>query len=181
MIGAILGDIIGSPYEFDENNIKTKKFPLFVGKSTFTDDSVLTVAVAEALMDAREKGLFASQNRQDGDDDEIRDLVVKSLKKWGRKYPSAGYGARFIEWLDHGERPYNSLGNGSAMRASSVGWLYDDLDTTLRMAELSADVTHDHPEGIKGAQAVASAVYLARTGSTKDEIRKYITDEFGYR
>ena len=176
MIGAILGDIIGSPYEFDENNIKTKDFPLFIGKSKFTDDSVLTVAVAEALMDAREKGLSSAN----GDDDEIRSLVAKSLKKWGNNYPYAGYGARFIEWLDHGEGPYNSLGNGSAMRASSVGWLYDDLDTTLRMAEISADVTHDHPEGIKGAQAVASAIYLARTGSAKDEIRKYITDEFGY-
>jgi ADP-ribosylglycohydrolase len=170
MYGAILGDIIGSPYEFDMGD-KTKDFPLFSARSQFTDDTVMTVAVAEALLDSRaEEG-----------DEVIRRRIAERMQRWGRRYPNAGYGARFIWWLrQSAPKPYNSWGNGSAMRVSAAGWLYDDLATVLRMAKLSAEVTHDHPEGIKGAQATAAAIFLARTGSTKAEIKQYITETFGY-
>lgn len=170
MYGAILGDIIGSPYEFDQGD-KTKNFPLFCDKSEFTDDSILTLAVAEALMDV--------DPRQS--DDEIRERIAFLMRFHGKRYPNAGWGFRFGRWLrsDH-PKPYGSCGNGSAMRVSAAGWLYDDLDTVLRMAGLTADVTHDHPEGIKGARAIAAAIFLARTGSTKAEIRDYITENFHY-
>lgn len=185
MYGAILGDMIGSPYEFDWQNIKTKDFPLFRYDSEFTDDSVMTVAVADALMSI--KAARSDQNNwkvcagtPEEEDQLMKFTVARSLKKWGNEYPDAGYGARFIKWLRSGERPYNSYGNGSAMRVSSAGWLYDTLEETLEMAKISAAVTHDHPEGIKGAQAVAAAIYMARNGSSKKEIKEYITAEFGY-
>ena len=170
MYGAILGDIIGSPYEFDRGN-KTKDFPLFSGYSEFTDDTVMTLAVAEAFLDM-----------QPGEDDNItRERLVDSLQTWGMRYPHAGYGLRFRRWLwDRHPQPYNSWGNGSAMRVSSVGWLFGDLETVRRMARLSAAVTHNHPEGIKGAEAAASAIFLARTGSTKAEIKAYIEENFHY-
>lgn len=168
MYGAILGDIIGSPYEFDRGN-KTRDFPLFSRDSEFTDDTVMTIAVAEAFMDAPD------------DETEIHRRLIQSMHKYGQAYPDAGYGGRFAMWLFlEGEEPYNSFGNGSAMRVSSVAWLYDDLDTVRRMARLSAEVTHNHPEGIKGAEATASAIFLARTGSTKAEIKAYIEQEFHY-
>ena len=169
MYGAVLGDMIGAPYEFDRGG-KTKKFPLFGKGSVYTDDSVMTIAVAEALMVT-----------PGGPEDKIREALTASMQKWGRRYPNAGYGAMFIHWLwnSHPE-PYNSFGNGSAMRVSSVGWLYDTLEETRRMAALTAKVSHSHPEGLKGAEAVASAIYLARTGSPKEDIRKYISTEFGY-
>lgn len=170
MYGAILGDIIGSPYEFDRGD-KTKDFPLFSEESAFTDDTVMTIAVAEAL-------LTVGENANDAD---IRKALVASMKKWGRKYIDAGYGARFIWWLMlEDPNPYGSFGNGSAMRCAASGWLYDSLEETCRIAGLTADVTHNHPEGIKGAKATASAIFLARTGSSKDEIRKYIVREFSY-
>ena len=170
MYGAILGDIIGSPYEFDRGN-KTKDFPLFSEDSEFTDDTVMTVAVAEAFLDMD----FAE------DDDVTRDRLVYYLRDWARKYPNAGYGLRFLSWLrEGGLRPYGSFGNGSAMRVSPVAWLFDDLDMVQRMARLSAAVTHNHPEGIKGAEATASAIFLARTGSTKAEIKAYIEENYGY-
>ncbi len=170
MYGAILGDIIGSPYEFDRGN-KSKEFELFNGQTTFTDDTVMTIAVAEALLDAG----------RDASLDEIRKAVVSSMQKWGRKYPDAGYGARFIGWLDEEDpRPYGSYGNGSAMRVSPVGWLYGSLERTREVAAATADVTHDHPEGIKGAESVASVIYLARTGSSKEEMKEYVVREFGY-
>ena len=169
MYGALLGDMIGSPYEFDRGK-KTKDFPLFVRESEFTDDSVMTIAVAEALMKTLGK-----------DDVSVRYAVIRSMQKWGRRYPYAGYGARFIHWLrEKDPEPYNSWGNGSAMRVSAAGWLSDTLEETRRLARLSADVTHNHPEGIKGAEATASAIFLARTGHDKEEIRAYITGEFGY-
>ena len=170
MYGAILGDIIGSPFEFDRGK-KTKEFPLFCAESEFTDDTVMTIAVAEAFLDM-----------QLAEDDAVtRDRLVHYLQKWGRKYPHAGYGIRFSRWLrDKDPIPYGSFGNGSAMRVSSVGWLFDDLTTVRKMARLSAEVTHDHPEGIKGAEAVACAIYLARTGSTKEEIRDFIETIFAY-
>ena len=169
MIGAILGDIIGAPYEFDRGG-KTKDFPLFSKGSEFTDDSVMTVAVAEALLDTL------------GESDEaVTAALTASMQKWGRRYPDAGYGGMFIRWLyEKDPKPYGSFGNGSAMRASAAGWLYDDLETTRHAAALTASVTHDHPEGIKGAEAAASAIFLARTGSSKEEIREYIVSEFGY-
>ena len=168
MYGAILGDIIGSPYEFDMGD-KTKDFPLFSEDSYFTDDTVMTIAVAEAFLDAPD------------DEDGIRRCLIASMQKWGRRYPGAGYGVRFSRWLEsYNPQPYNSWGNGSAMRVAAVAWLYNDLDTVRRMARISADVTHNHPEGIKGAEATASAIFLARTGHTKAEIKAYIENEFHY-
>ena len=168
MYGAILGDIIGSPYEFDCGD-KTKVFPLFVKNSVFTDDTVMTVAVAEAFLDAPD------------DDVEIRYRLVKTMQHYGKLYPHAGYGLRFSRWLrSRHPEPYNSWGNGSAMRVSAVAWLYHDLETVRRMARLSAEVTHNHPEGIKGAEATASAIFLARTGKTKAEIKDYIEENFHY-
>lgn len=170
MFGAILGDIIGSPYEFDRGG-KTKDFPLFSGDSTYTDDTVMTLAVAEALLEAG----------PEMEDDAIRQSVIRKMQRSGRRYPHAGYGARFFWWLQaKAPKPYGSFGNGSAMRVSSAAWLYEDLETVRRMARLSADVTHDHPEGIKGAEATAAAIWLARTGSTKAQIRAYMEAEFHY-
>ena len=169
MYGAALGDIIGSPFEFDRGD-KTKDFPLFGRESGFTDDTVMTVAVAEALMASAGKS-----------DEEIKAAVAASMRGWGRRYPYAGYGARFIDWLYDDEMgPYNSYGNGSAMRVSAAGWLYDTIEETRRIARLTAEVSHDHPEGIKGAESVASAIFLARNGASKDEIRAYVEQEFGY-
>ncbi|MCR5602957.1 MAG: ADP-ribosylglycohydrolase family protein [Lachnospiraceae bacterium] len=171
MIGAILGDIVGSPYEFDRSD-KIKDFgPLFIKKSCYTDDSVMTIAVAEGLMNAG----------KDADVDTIHKEVIKAMKAWGRRYPNAGYGAKFIWWLQlDDENPYNSWGNGSAMRVSSAGWLYDSLERTREVAKATAEVTHNHPEGIKGAEATASAIYMARTGCSKEEIKQYISINFGY-
>lgn len=169
MYGALLGDIIGSPYEFDRGD-KTKDFPLFGFGSKFTDDSVMTIAVAEAMM--------ASEGKSD---EEVKKDLVQSMLKWGGNYPWAGYGHRFFGWLlEEDPQPYGSYGNGSAMRVSSVGWLFDTLEETRKYARLSAEVSHNHPEGIKGAEATASAIFLARTGASKDEIRDYIISEFGY-
>lgn len=168
MYGAILGDIIGSPYEFDMGD-KTKEFPLFSRRSEFTDDTVMTIAVAEAFLDAPD------------DENVIRQRLIQSMQKWGHRYPGAGYGARFYGWLGSSEpQPYYSFGNGSAMRVSAVAWLYDDLGAVRSMARLSAEVTHNHPEGIKGAEATASAIFLAHTGKTKEEIKTYIEKNFGY-
>jgi len=169
MIGAIMGDMIGSPYEFDRSP-KTKEFPLFSKYSEFTDDSVMTIAVADALLTAMGQT-----------DEEIKSELVDSMQKWGKKYPDAGYGGMFYRWLHskHPE-PYGSYGNGSAMRVSAAGWLFDTLEETRHMARLTAEVTHNHPEGIKGAEATASAIFMARTGSSKDEIKAYIIQEFGY-
>lgn len=170
MYGAILGDIIGCPFEFDRGE-KTKNFPLFSAESEFTDDTVMTLAVAEALLDITPQM----------SDAQIMTRITKSLRLYGLRYPNAGYGVRFHRWLhDRHPKPYNSFGNGSAMRVSAAGWLFDDLTTVRRMARLSAEVTHNHPEGIKGAESVACAIYLARTGSTKEEIRDFIETIFDY-
>ena len=164
MLGAIIGDIAGSRFEF--HNRKTKDFELFHPDCRFTDDTVMTLAVASALMD------------QEG---ELEDRFVRHMQRLGRAYPNAGYGGRFYDWIFAVDpAPYNSWGNGSAMRVSSVGWLYDTLEKTREVARLTAEVTHNHPEGIKGAEATAAAIYLARTGATKDEIKDYIIKEFGY-
>lgn len=168
MYGAILGDIIGSPYEFDMGD-KTKDFPLFSDESYFTDDTVMTLAVAEAFIGAPD------------DEDVIRKRLIQSMKTWGHRYPGAGYGVRFCDWLDCSDpQPYNSWGNGSAMRVSAVAWMFDDINIVRRMARISAEVTHNHPEGIKGAEATAAAIFLGRTGHSKDEIKAYIEGEFDY-
>ena len=169
MIGAILGDMIGAPFEFDMGN-KSKTFRLFGRRSFFTDDSVMTIAVAEALMDTIGK-----------DEEEIKAALIASMRKWGGRYPDAGYGWMFAQWLrSEYPEPYGRYGNGSAMRVSSAGWLFDTLEETRRVARLTAEVTHNHPEGVKGAEATASAIFLARNGSGKEEIKAYIGAEFGY-
>lgn len=159
MLGAIAGDVIGSVFEF--RNIKTTDFPLFSERTTFTDDTVLTVAVADSILNNIPYEI--------------------NLKKYFRLYPYAGYGGSFRIWAASPEsRPYNSWGNGSAMRVSPVGFAFDNLDETLKAAKSSAGVTHNHPEGIKGAQAVASAIFLARNDSTKEQIKQFIEDRFEY-
>ena len=186
MIGAILGDIIGSPYEFDMGD-KSKKFPLFSENSQFTDDTVMTLAVFYAFYkfknrteDKYKLGWYYT-NVGPTEENMLKDLIVESMKYWGRRYPDAGYGCNFDRWLYSKEPlPYNSFGNGSAMRVSSVGWMFDDLETTRKMARISAEVTHNHPEGIKGAESVAAAIFLARNGYSKEYIKEYITNEFGY-
>ena len=170
MIGAILGDIIGSPYEFDRGN-KSKDFPLFSKESTFTDDTVMTVAVCKAFIDAQ----------PNSNDEQIRNALANSMRRFGKLFPLTGYGVMFNHWLNDPDcQAYNSFGNGSAMRVSSVAWLYRDIDDVRHAARLSAIVTHNHPEGIKGAEATASAIFLARTGHSKAEIKDYIEGEFDY-
>lgn len=171
MYGAIFGDVIGSRFEFDRGG-KTKEFKLFTEQDSFTDDTAMTIAVGEGLMNA---GLDASV-------EDIHHAVIRSMKKWGREYPDAGYGGRFYDWLfSHWQpRPYGSYGNGSAMRVSAVGWLYNSLERTREVARATAEVTHNHPEGIKGAECTAAVMFMGRTGSTKEEILEYVTKEFGY-
>lgn len=159
MIGAIAGDIIGSVFE--RRNIKSTDFALFNPGSTFTDDTVLMVAVADSILHGKD--------------------YAATLKEYGRRYPDAGYGGGFIRWLfAENSEPYYSYGNGSAMRVSPVGFAYSTLEQALAEAERSAAVTHNHPEGIKGARAVAAAVFLARQGSGKDEIKGYLSAQTGY-
>jgi len=171
MIGAVFGDIVGSPYEFDRNNIKTKIFPLFGPRSTFTDDTVMTLAVARAVLETKDRN----------DDEELKKNFVCSMRLLGQQYPRAGYGSRFCWWLrEEDPRPYGSYGNGSAMRVSPVAWLFDTMEDVRRSARLSAEVTHNHPEGIRGAEATAAAIFAARAGWSKKAIRELMTEEFGY-
>ena len=168
MLGAIVGDIVGSPFEFDQNNIKTKVFPMFSNSSYATDDTIMSLAVADGIMNA-------------WDNENYEEEIIKSMQKLGAMYPNAGYGARFNNWIYEKEpKPYNSYGNGSAMRVSSVAWLFNSLDDVLEYARISSKVTHNHPEGIKGAQATAAAIFLARQGADKAIIRNYISDHFEY-
>lgn len=159
MIGAIAGDVIGSVYE--HRPIKTKEFPLFHPRCRFTDDSVLTIAVAEAILSGRG--------------------YRETLHEIGRRYPDAGYGGSFIGWLASADpRPYNSWGNGAAMRVSPVGFAFSSAERVLEEARKTAEVSHDHPEGVKGAQAAALAVFLARTGAGRETLREEISRRFGY-
>ncbi len=159
MLGAIAGDIIGSIYEW--RNIKTTEFELFSPGCTFTDDTVLTVALADAILS--------------------KEPFTQKLKAYYRLYPDAGYGGNFHSWArSQSLEPYNSFGNGSAMRVSPVAFANDSLEAVLQAAEASAAVTHNHPEGIKGAQAVAAAIFLARTGNSQADIKSYIESTFGY-
>jgi len=159
MLGAIAGDIFAASYEFDAH--PHENVDLFERHRFFTDDTVLTIATADALM-------------TDGD-------YTRAYREWGRRYPNCSWGIRFHDWLFGDDpRPYNSFGNGSAMRVSPIGWAFPTLDETLAEAARSAGVSHNHPEGIKGAQATAAAIFLARTGATKEDIRREITDRFHY-
>ena len=159
MFGAIAGDIIGSPYEFQAS--KEYDFPLFSEHSYFTDDTVLTAAIAVGVLDGGDYAML--------------------LRDFGNRYPGRGYGAYFEEWLaDPTRGPYNSWGNGSAMRVSPIGYAFDSLDQVLSEAAKTAEITHNHEEGIRGAQAVALAVFLARTGTAKEDLRREISERFDY-
>jgi len=165
MLGAIFGDIVGSIYEF--NNIKSTQFELLGKRSTFTDDSILTIAVADCL-------LMGVLNKE---------RLIFIIKQYVKEYPNplGGYGSRFQQWAFSNEKePYNSWGNGSAMRVAAVGWAFNTLEETENIAKLTAEITHNHPEGIKGAQATAAAIYMARTCSAKLEIKEYIENKYGY-
>ena len=160
IIGAIIGDIVGSFYEF--YNSKSANIALFTPSTTFTDDTVMTIAVADWLLSGVP--------------------LQKIMPDWGQEYPNRGYGGMFYEWMFYSEtkEPYNSFGNGAGMRVSPCGYYANSLEETLELAKQSAEVTHNHPEGIKGAQAIASAIFLARQQKSKDEIREYIEKTFGY-
>ena len=161
MLGAIFGDVVGSVYEF--NNIHTKAFPLFSKGCTFTDDTVMTVAVAEALLGGAD------------DAESFKARLVRLMRDYGRRYPGRGYGGRFGMWLaDERMGAYRSFGNGSAMRVSPVAYAASSLEEALQLAALTAEVTHDHPEGVKGAVATAGATYLALIGADKAEILAFL-------
>ena len=161
MTGAIIGDIVGSRFEFNSHK-PDYDFDLFTNENVYTDDTVLTVAVADKILN---NGSY-----------------VKNLKQFSKKYPKAGYGRYFSRWvLSESNEPYNSYGNGSAMRVSPVGWAYNTIDEVFEEAKKSAEVTHNHKEGIKGAQAVAVSIYLARIGKSKDEIKQFIEETFRYK
>lgn len=159
MLGAIAGDTIGSPFEFAPK--KNVDFPLFCTHSTFTDDTVLTIAIADIL---------------------LHDLdIIDTLKEYSRKYPDAGYGGSYQRWIFSDSRePYNSWGNGSAMRTSPIGFFYNKVSDVLKAARMCAQVTHNHPEGVRGAQATSLCIFLARHGVTKNNIRKEISKWFSY-
>lgn len=159
MIGAIIGDIVGSRFEF--NNRLTKRFTFLTPECEFTDDSVMTCAVAQALMDSRE------------DFSDLSEKTVAAMQRIGRRYPFCGYGARFYGWMfSNDPKPYGSYGNGSAMRVSPVGFAARDVEEAKRLSAAVTRVSHNHPEGMKGAEATAVAIVLARQGKSKEEIRK---------
>ncbi len=159
MIGAVIGDIVGSVYE--HRRIKITSFPLFSADSRFTDDTVLTIAFADAVLHGR--------------------AYTDSIKEYARKYPKAGYGLSFFEWVfSDATEAYGSWGNGAAMRVSPVGYAFSSLEDVLFEAKKSAEITHNHREGIKGAQAAASCIFLARTGYTKAEVKAFVEERFGY-
>lgn len=167
MLGAIIGDIVGSRFEWE--NIKTKEFDLFVPKCRFTDDSVMTVAIADAII------------RANKDINILADYAVESMQLIGRPFPDCGYGGKFHQWMySDNPQPYGSFGNGAAMRVSACGFAADTLEKAKEMAFEVTKVTHNHPEGIKGAEATATAIFLAKTGKSKEEIREYILENYYY-
>lgn len=166
MLGAIIGDIVGSPYEFTSD--KTKNFRLFVPGCRATDDSVLTICVGCTCAEADCRN-----------EESFKKVLVEKMHEIARRYPDAGYGKLFYLWLiDDNGKPYGGNTNGSAMRVSPCAWAADSLEAAERLAKWSAEITHSHPEGIKGAQAVAAAIFLARTGKSKDDIRAYVEENF---
>jgi len=174
MYGAFIGDIVGSKYEF--NNIKTKSFPLFACDCDYTDDTIMTVAVAKAIMLSREE-----QYKTNGKGKGFQEFLVEIMQDFGKRfpYPKGAYGVSFSKWLrQNNPKPYNSFGNGSAMRVSPCGLAAVTLEEAKALARASACISHNHPEGIKGAEAVASAVFMAKSGKTKDEIKQHITEHY---
>lgn len=162
MIGAIIGDVVGSRFEF--NNIKTKKFDLITDESNFTDDTVLTIAVMDILC-----------HTENWD----QETLSKFLQKWARKYPNAGYGSMFYSWIrELKPKPYNSCGNGSAMRISAAGWFAKSEEEVIELSKAITEITHNHPEGIKGAEVTAMCIYKALHGETKDQIRMYVEEKY---
>ena len=175
MVGAIIGDMVGAPYEGKPYTPTNKHFPLLTEESRCTDDSIMTVAIADALM----------RIPKDADEQTVKTAVIKSMKMWGRKYPFVGYGASFSNWLaSKNRKPYGSWGNGAVMRVSPVGWLYDTLPRTLEVAKWVTEVTHNHPDAIKGAQCIAEAIYMARkkdvSHRTKASMKKRLARKYGY-
>lgn len=165
MLGAVIGDIVGSRFEW--HNIKTKDFEFFTNSCHFTDDTVMTIAIADALLSCN------------GDYSSLSSKVIKCMQEYGKLHPNAGYGGHFRDWIYSSDpQPYNSWGNGSAMRVSPCGFIAKNLEEAEALAGITAAVTHNHPEGIKGAKATAAAIYLAKSGKSIDEIRKYITDNY---
>ncbi len=165
MIGAIIGDIVGSRFEF--NNHRSKEFELFTEECFVTDDSIMTIAVAKALMESKV------------DYSDLGEKAIKCIQELGRPYPDCGYGGSFYYWIySNNPKPYNSYGNGAAMRISSVGWVAKDIEQAKRLSKAVTEVSHNHPEGIKGAESVAVAVLLARQGKSIDEIKRYINEHY---
>lgn len=170
MLGAIIGDIVGSRFEFDFGGL-SKDFAFIAKDCVFTDDSVMTIAVAEGIMNAG----------RDADKKTIYLEVKKAMLKWGKKHPNAGYGHNFNKWLNSKyHKPYGSYGNGSAMRVSAVGHYYSSLERTVEVAKITAEITHNHREGIKGATCTAAVIYLGRTGHSKADILKYVLENYDY-
>ena len=166
MLGAMIGDIIGSVYEW--NNWKDKRFKLFHPQCRMTDDSVMTAAVASALLSSDLSDL-----------EQFKENLVAEMHRFGKAYPGLGYGPRFEKWLIQGDtKPYGSLANGSAMRVSPVAWVAETMEECLTLAKASAEVTHDHPEGIVGAQALAGAIFLAKMGERKEVIRDFVENYY---
>ena len=166
MYGALIGDIAGSRFEF--NNFRSKDFELFSKNDFFTDDSVMTIAVAKALSVSKGNGYA-----------DLEDQLYHYMHEIGRRYPDSGYGGNFYYWIMNGEtKPYNSFGNGSAMRTSACAWFAETLEECLDLARRCASVSHDHPEGIKGAKAVSACIWLARDGKSKDAIRDYVKENY---
>ena len=187
MLGAIVGDILGSSYEFEEikfdmalpHDESLKDIPLFNKDDHFTDDTVLTLAIADWLLHDIQKDFY--------DDEKLKISLGKRMVLWTQRYREReiAYGLSYLDFFYHAELvqeyiPQNSFGNGSAMRVSPIGWFFDTMEETMRFAKISADVTHNHPEGQKGAMCIAAAIFLARHGKSKYEIRDYLTRAFGY-
>lgn len=172
MIGAIIGDTTGSRFEFD--NINTKKFTLLTPECFLTDDSIMCIAVAEAVMKWEDDGYKEKKDYR-----KLGEYAVSEMRKWGRKYPGAGYGGHFALWLESDDMgPYNSCGNGAAMRISAVGWAAESIEECIAMSRAVTEVTHNHPDGIKGAEATAVQIYLAKNGMSIKELRKYEEEHY---
>lgn len=169
MIGAIIGDIVGSRFEF--NNHRSKDFKLFTNDCFVTDDTLMTIAVARGLINFKDNYNNVSEST-------IKDNVIRYMLEIGKQYPYCGYGNSFYNWIYYNAKPYNSYGNGSAMRVSACGWIGKTLEDTKYLAKLTAEVSHNHPEGIKGAQVTASCIYLARNRYTKKDIKAFVSDYY---